>query len=134
MAGNGIESIKIGLTDNERRHAVVGIALNNYLVPQIKEFVDKQMKQYYEKLNKEYKINTSESKLTEKIVGKLGLNIHDQKSGSLQKLGKYIIFPLKLQKNQSSVVLTESQTEFLIKLVLISQHDVCDAGSGNVDL
>ena len=33
-----------------RRHVVVGIALNNYLVPlvpQVKEFVDQQMKVYY---------------------------------------------------------------------------------------
>ena len=88
-AGNGIQSIKIDLTDNERRHTVVGIALNNYLVPKIKPFVDKQMKQYYEKLKKDYKINTSESKLTEKIVGKLGLNIHEQKCNSLKNINSH---------------------------------------------
>ena len=72
----GTETIKIDLTDNERRHAVVGIALNNYLVPQIKPFVDEQMKQYYEELRGQYKIHTDESKLTWDVAESLGLNIH----------------------------------------------------------
>ena len=81
---SSLKSSQIDLNDNERRHAVVGIALNNYLVPQIKQFVDHQMKQYYEKLKKEFKIHTSESKLTDKVTGRLGLNIHDQKCNSLK--------------------------------------------------
>ena len=82
-----VESIKIDLTDNERRHTVVGIALNNYLVPQIKPFVDQQMKQYYEELKTEYKIHTAgDSKLTWDVAKKLGLNIHEWNINVLRKI------------------------------------------------
>ena len=60
---NSIKSSQIDLTDDIRRHAVVGIALNNCLVPQLKEYVDQQMKSYYKGLVKKYKIDSSESSL-----------------------------------------------------------------------
>ena len=76
---NSIKSSQIDLTDDIRRHVVVGIALNNYLVPQLKEFVDQKMREYYEQLVTQYKINTSQSWLDEKVIQRerLNLNIFD---------------------------------------------------------
>ena len=75
-----IKSSQLDLTDDIRRHIVVGIALNNYLVPQLKEFVDQKMKEYYEQLVNQYKINTSQSELNAEVIKKerLGLNIFDR--------------------------------------------------------
>ena len=76
---NSIKSSQIDLTDDIRRHVVVGIALNNYLVPQLKEFVDQQISVYYKKLVNDYKIDTSQSWLDEKVIRRerLNLNIFD---------------------------------------------------------
>ena len=77
---NTIKSSQIDLTDDIRRHVVVGIALNNCLVPQLKEYVDQQMKSYYKVLVKKYKIDSSESCLDDKVIKRerLGLNIFDR--------------------------------------------------------
>ena len=74
------KSSQIDLTDEIRRHVVVGIALNNHLVPQVKEFVDQQMKVYHKMLVKDYRIDTSQSLLDKKVIRreKLGLNIFDR--------------------------------------------------------
>ena len=42
-----VSSRKLELTDAEKRHTVVGIALNSVLIPPIKQFVDKQISSYY---------------------------------------------------------------------------------------
>ena len=83
---SSFKSSQIDLTDNERRHVVVGIALNNYLVPQIKPFVDKKMEEYYEKLKKDYKIHSSASELKSEIAESLGLNIHEKRCNVLRNI------------------------------------------------
>ena len=85
---SSIPSTKIELTDNERRHAVVGIALNSCLIPHLKGYVDKQISRYYQDLVAKYKINSNESTLSRKIIWreKLGLNIYDRKSTFLSNI------------------------------------------------
>ena len=63
-----------------RRHVVVGIALNNCLVPQLKGFVDHQIEIYYKILVKKYGIDSSQSRLDDKVIRRerLGLNIFDR--------------------------------------------------------
>ena len=72
---NSVKSSQIDLTEDVRRHVVVGIALNNYLVPKLKQYVDQQMKLYYSKLVRDYRIDTPQSRLDEKVInrGRLGL-------------------------------------------------------------
>ena len=74
-----VTSRGLELTDAERRHTVVGIALNSVLIPPIKQFVEKQISSYYDYLVKEYKINSENSILTRNKINdrKMGLNIHD---------------------------------------------------------
>ena len=85
---SSIPSTKIELTDKERRHAVVGIALNSCLIPHLKSYVDKQISLYYQDLVAKYKINSNESSLSMDIIrmGKLGLNIYDRKSKFLSNI------------------------------------------------
>ena len=85
---SSIPSTKIELTDNERRHAVVGIALNSCLIPHLKSYVDKQISLYYQDLVAKYKINSNESSLSSDIIrrDKLGLNIYDRKSKFLSSI------------------------------------------------
>ena len=85
-----IPSDKIELTDNERRHAIVGIALNNYLAPQLKPFVESEMSKYYLIMVGKYRINLDEKEscLTEDIIKdkRLGLNIYSKKSKILANI------------------------------------------------
>ena len=85
---SSIPSTKIELTDNERRHAVVGIGLNSCLIRHLKGYVDEQISLYYQDLVAKYKINSNESTLSRKIIWreKLGLNIYDRKSTFLSNI------------------------------------------------
>ena len=75
-----VSSSKIQLSDEEKRHAIVGIALNSVLIPQLKAYVEKQMRIYYIQLTEKYKINTTNSTLNRKEIKnlELGLNIHER--------------------------------------------------------
>ena len=83
-----ISSSRIKLSDEEKRHAVVGIALNSVLIPQLKSYVEKQMRSYYHKLAEEYKINTANSTLNRKEINnlKLGINIHERNTDTIRNV------------------------------------------------
>ena len=136
---SSLKSSQIDLTDNERRHAVVGIALNNYLVPQIKQFVDHQMKQYYEKLKKEFKIHTSESKLTDKVTGRLGLNIHDQKCNSLKNIKSHNELAKHYQKsfiakNYKSILDESTDASAILSMLTRSHQFSKDIKNGGIKI
>ena len=80
--------MEIELTDNEKRHAVVGIGLNSCLIRHLKGYVDEQISLYYQDLVAKYKINSNESSLSMDIIRreKLGLNIYDRKSKFLYNI------------------------------------------------
>ena len=51
------------MTDNVKRHVVVGIALNNVLVPQLRAVIDHDLKGLYDNLVTKHKINTNKNDL-----------------------------------------------------------------------
>ena len=51
------------VTDNVKRHVVVGIALNNVLVPQLRAVIDHDLKGLYDNLVIKHKINTNKNDL-----------------------------------------------------------------------
>ena len=83
-----VSSSKLKLSDEEKRHAVVGIALNSVLIPQLKSYVEKQMKFFYHELADKYKINTQNSTLTRKEINKLklGINIHERNTDTVRNV------------------------------------------------
>ena len=46
----------LDLTDGEKFHTVVGIALNSVLIPGLKSYVDKKVEKHYNDLVKKYRI------------------------------------------------------------------------------
>ena len=80
-----VSSCKIKLSDEEKRHAIVGIALNSVLIPQLKSYVEKQMSFYYIQLTEKYKINTPNSTLNRKEINtlRLGLNIYEKRTDTI---------------------------------------------------
>ena len=80
-----VSSSKIKLSDEEKRHAIVGIALNSVLIPQLKSYVEKQMTFYYHQLTEKYKINTPNSTLNRKEINtlRLGLNIYEKRTDTI---------------------------------------------------
>ena len=83
-----VTSSKIQLSDEEKRHAIVGIALNSVLIPQLKAYVEKQMRIYYIQLAEKYKINTTNSTLNRKEIKnlELGLNIHERNKDTIRNV------------------------------------------------
>ena len=68
-----ISSRTIELTEAERIHAVIGIALNSILIPPIKDFVKEQVHSYYIQNVKEHRIDKTDCTLSIdkiKIIGK----------------------------------------------------------------
>ena len=83
-----VTSSKIQLSDEEKRHAIVGIALNSVLIPQLKAYVEKQMRIYYIQLAEKYKINTTNSTLKRQEINnlRLGLNIHERNTDTIRNV------------------------------------------------
>ena len=78
----------LDLTDGEKFHTVVGIALNSVLIPGLKSYVDEKVAEYYKELVSKYKIDSPNSTLdVATIIGQnLGLNIHEKKCKHLREI------------------------------------------------
>ena len=48
----------LDLTDGEKFHTVVGIALNSVLIPGLKSYVNKKVEKHYNELVKKYRIDS----------------------------------------------------------------------------
>ena len=70
---------KIQLTENEKQHTVVGIALTTVLIPTLRKYVDSKLSTFYYKLVQRYKVNTEQSTLYQSVINKqkYGFKYHD---------------------------------------------------------
>ena len=66
----------IKLTEYDKRHAVVGIALSTVLIPTLRKYVDDKLSVFYKTLVYKFKVNTRNSTLYEEIIRKEGYGFH----------------------------------------------------------
>ena len=66
---NTVTSNTINIPDESKYHVVVGIAMMNVLVPELKKYIDIKMKAFYDSLVKKYKINTPDNNLYPEKAG-----------------------------------------------------------------
>jgi hypothetical protein len=66
----------IKLTDNDKRHAVVGIALSMVLIPTLRNYVDSKLSVFYNILVQKHQVNSEQSDLFN--PEEYGFNYHDQ--------------------------------------------------------
>ena len=58
-----VSQVNIKLTNEDKRHAVVGIALSTVLIPTLRNYVDKKLTVFYNTLVEKHKVNSPESDL-----------------------------------------------------------------------
>ena len=127
-----VTSSKIQLSDEEKRHAIVGIALNSVLIPQLKAYVEKQMRIYYIQLAEKYKINTTNSTLNRKEIKnlELGLNIHERNTDTIRNvLDHNALAKLYLQEFMSRTFksITDDATDSSAILTILIRSPQFDA-------
>ena len=59
----------INIPDETKNHVIVGIAMMNVLVPELKKYIDLKMKTFYDQLVKKYKINSADNSLYPEEAG-----------------------------------------------------------------
>ena len=79
LTSGAVPQSKIKLTENEKQHAVVGIALDTVLIPALRKYVDTKMSTFYNMLVQKYKVNTKHSTLFQSVINKqkYGFRYHD---------------------------------------------------------
>ena len=81
----------LDLTDGEKFHTVVGIALNSVLIPGLKSYVDKKVEKHYKELVTKYRIDSENSTLDMATIGEknLGLNIHEKNCKRVRRIANH---------------------------------------------
>ncbi len=70
---------KLALDDGVKCHTIVGITLNNILVPPLRDFIEAKLKKHYQSLVTGYSIDTSQNRLT--IDGNFKFNYDSKHPG-----------------------------------------------------
>ena len=86
IASSTISGATLHISEEHQRHAVVGIALVNTLVPELKNLIDTKLKVLYDKLVKKYSIDTANNSLglhdSSQPYKEHGFNYRDPKSSN----------------------------------------------------